>query len=281
MIEDAGVFRTPKEYLYWFECIIASRRLGEEKKRALLHTGPYKLLYEEVFPTASLLKHKCKAWRFSRFRNVVGSQPYGVEVQDNQLKYLEITCTDFDDGERFRMLRLLECGHVDAAGVVQRDAKGTPVAIDDDMRCADDVVAERADLIAKAILKKSKKAYHQQTGLIVYFDDFSIMLRDRDLGKLIDVVESTRAAWNPAFESVFLVGPRAEVLIEASRVERIVRPDLLPCQSAAVASIARAISRSTPRWATPYLSASRRLLLPSVFCSTFRSTTGGTIWESY
>ena len=208
------VFRTPGEYLSWFDELIAPR-VGEDKKKALLHIGLFKLIYEEIFPTASLLKHKRLVWKDSKFRNIVGSQPYDVEIESNALKYLEVTCTDFDDSERFRMLNLIEKGHVNPAGVILRDHKGRPVDIDEDARCTDDVIKERTDLIVKAIKRKSEKEYPNRTGLIVYFDDFSVMLRERDLHRLRDALELTRPVWQPSFESVFLVGPRAEVLIES------------------------------------------------------------------
>jgi len=216
MKANIEAFRTPGEYLSWFNELIAPR-IGEDKKRALLHVGLFKLIYEEIFPTASLLKHKRLAWKDSKFRNIVGSQPYDVEIENNALKYLEVTCTDFDDSERFRMQNLIERGHVNPSGVILRDRKGRPVDIDEDARRTDDVIEERIDLIVKAIKKKSEKEYSYRTGLIVYFDDFSIMLREPDLLRLRDALELTKPIWQPSFESVFLVGPRAEVLIEMSR----------------------------------------------------------------
>ena len=58
MKAQVEVFRTPEEYLSWFDGLIASLRVGGDKKKALLHLGPFKFIYEEIFPTASLVKHK-------------------------------------------------------------------------------------------------------------------------------------------------------------------------------------------------------------------------------
>jgi len=212
------VFRTPAEYLDWFDSLVGTaKRVGEDKENALLHKGPYKVLFEEIFPTASLLRRKSQEWTNSRFRNVLGNQTYDVEVQNNLLNYIEITCTDFDDGERFRMLKLLNMGYVSAAGTVLRDDKDRPVDIVEDARCTDEVVDERLNLIVKAINKKAEKKYPDKTGLLVYFDDFSVILRDCDLVRLKNALKETRSKWASVFEAVFLVGPRGEVLIEDKR----------------------------------------------------------------
>ena len=212
------VFMTPDEYLNWFDALVGTaKRVGEDKKNALLHKGPYKVLHEEIFPTASLLRRKSQEWKSSRFRNILGNQRYDVKVQNNPLNYIEITCTDFDDGERFRMLKFLDMGHVSAAGTVLRDDKYRPLDINEDARCTDEVVDERLNLIVKAINKKAKKKYPDKTGLLVYFDDFSTILRDCDIVRLRDVLKETRSEWTAVFEAVFLVGPRGEVLIEDKR----------------------------------------------------------------
>ena len=218
MKKQMQVFRTPDEYLNWFDSLVGTaKRVGEDKRNALLHKGPYKVFYEEIFPTASLLCRKSQEWKSSRFRNIFGNQKYDVEVQNNPLNYIEITCTDFDDGERFRMLKFLDMGHVSAAGTVLRDDKYRPLDIDEDARCTDEVVDERLNLIVKAINKKVKKEYPDKTGLLVYFDDFSTILRDCDIVRLRDALKETRSKWTAVFEAVFLVGPRGEVLIEDKR----------------------------------------------------------------
>lgn len=218
MNKQMQVFRTPDEYLDWFDFLVGTaKRVGEDKKNALLHKGPYKVLHEEIFPTASLLRRKSQEWKSSMFRNILGNQRYDVEVQNNPLNYIEITCTDFDDGERFRMLKFLDMGHVSVAGTVLRDDKYRPLDINEDARCTDEVVDERLNLIVKAINKKAEKKYPDKTGLLVYFDDFSIILRDCDIVRLRDALKETRSKWTAVFEAVFLVGPRGEVLIEDKR----------------------------------------------------------------
>ena len=65
-------FRTPQEYLRWFDLILEHLQNHADETKALLHRKPYKKVYEEIFPIATLLKSKVNEWSEYKFRNVIG-----------------------------------------------------------------------------------------------------------------------------------------------------------------------------------------------------------------
>ena len=217
---ELSVFRSPIDYVSWFDGLLSRIHADpSQKEKALTHEGRFKIIYEELFPLARLLKLKARDWARSRFKSVIGSQSYDVEVQDHPLRFLEIVSTVYDDAERFRMLKFIQEKSVDALGRILRDDEGKPIAIDDEggMRLHADLVRERLLLIEAAIKRKSSKSYAARTGLVVYFDDSSIEISPGDWSRFSSLVESMRAFWQPVFDSVHLIGPKGEISIELQK----------------------------------------------------------------
>lgn len=202
--EEIETFRKPIEYLQWFESHLdTTGRDRRNREDALLHKGIFKQFYEELFPLYSLLRHKCQEWKESRFRNVIGSQPYDVEIENNYMAYLEIATTDFDYGEWLRMCEFLANGHVSS--------------IQDEARPHEEIVRETMESISIRIKSKSEKDYPDNIGLIVNYNDFSIMYNQEDVIELRSAVDVLKPKWKGTFDSVFLVGPRGDTIIEVKR----------------------------------------------------------------
>ncbi len=216
--EEIETFRKPIEYIQWFgshlDTIGRDRRNMED---ALLHRGIFKQFYEELFPLYHLLRHKCQEWKESRFRNVIGSQQYDVEIENNCLAYLEIATTDFDDGERFRMNKFLANGHVSSTAEVARDDNNKPISIQNVARPHEEIVWETMESISKRIESKSEKDYPDNIGLIVYYNDSSIMYNQEDVNELRSAVNVLKPKWKGTFDSVFLVGTGGDTIIEVKR----------------------------------------------------------------
>lgn len=218
---ELSVFRYPIDYVRWFDGLLFRIHADpSQKEKALTHVGRFKVIYEELFPLARLLRLKAGDWARSRFKSVIGSQSYDVEVQDHALRYLEVVSTVYDDAERFRMLKFIREKSVDALGRVMRDDEGKPIAIGDEggMRLHADLVHERLLLIEAVIKKKSSKSYAERTGLVVYFDDSSIEIDRGDWIRFTSLVESLRASWQPVFDSLYLVGPKGEICVEFHKI---------------------------------------------------------------
>lgn len=216
-LDSVEVFRRPAEYLLWFQALVERTKGNrEEHVAALAHKGLFKVLYEEIFPLASLLRVKSEAWREAEFRNVLGNQAYDVEIRNHALNFIEIVTTDFDDGQRFRMMQMIERGSVDAIGPIHRDARGRPVGITGEgaMRLRDDVVRERLDLACDRLSKKATRDYPKGTALLIYIDDFSVAIDPDDRVKFSQLLRSTRDVWASTFQCAFIVGPKSELFCE-------------------------------------------------------------------
>ncbi|MCP4607236.1 MAG: hypothetical protein GY845_00785 [Planctomycetes bacterium] len=213
--EEISIFRGPSEFIQWFQSHLETTgRDRAYREAALQHKGIFKKFYEELFPLYSLLKHKKHDWSNSRFRNVIGNHSYDVEIENNRLSYLEIGTTDFDYVELLRMREFLDNGYVSLIGKPERDERNRPIAIQDEMRPHEEIVRERMDSISALIKAKSEKNYPDTTGLIVYYDDFSIMFNEDDNELLRSDVDRLRAKWKCTFDAIYLVGPRGDILIE-------------------------------------------------------------------
>jgi len=215
---EISIFRNPSEYIHWFEsCLETTGRDRGSRADALQHKGIFKVIYEELFPLYSLLKHKEREWSDSRFRNVLGNQCYDVEIENHRMPYIEIGTTAFDRVELIRMRQFLDEGYVNAVGRPEKVHRNRPIRIRDEARFHEDMLRERIDSISALIETKSAKDYPEGTGLLVYHDDFSILLDEGDNRSLRLAVDGLKAKWKCTFQSVYLVGPRDDILIEATR----------------------------------------------------------------
>lgn len=210
---DLSTFRSPAEYLAWFETV--QTLINEDpknKEAALLHQGDYKYFYEEIFPLTCLLRAQKQEWPTARFRHVKGSQNFDVETEDLPLHYLEIVITNFDDAERFRMQRLLANKHVDALNPIERDQCDRPSGIKNEgnMRDHKVIVQEELDKIRTRILAKSGKTYPDATGLLVYYNDYKCYPKESDRPAFEVVIDELQPRWSATFDALFIVGAKGE-----------------------------------------------------------------------
>jgi hypothetical protein len=192
------------------------------KQEALLHVGQFKKLYEEIFPLQSLLRCKSPEWATAEFRNVLGDQSFDVEVKHLPLQFLEIACTTYDDGERWRMIELSRKGSVSALAKIVRDDRGRPTGLDigtdeqlgTDMRCRDDVVTDLLPRIRERIMKKVAKPYPPGTGLLVFVDDAPSIIDENGSSRIAALLSELAPRWEPTFEHIFIVGSSGRLCIE-------------------------------------------------------------------
>lgn len=217
--KEVETFRLPSAYLEWFEGLLLRIREDPDlKEPARRHEGFFKNFYEEMFPLRSLLKVKGDKWKLSEFKNVFGSQAYDVEIRNNELKYLEVVITDFDDGELFRLKHLSERKSVDAIAPIIRNARGRPVGFENEggTRLRSQLVDEVLTTVGYRLRRKVEISYPKRTGLVIYIDDYKFDFDPDNQPGFSSLLNSTKGDWKRVFETVFVVGPRAESWIEMS-----------------------------------------------------------------
>jgi hypothetical protein len=215
-------FRHPSEYIRWFDLVVQHVIDEADETEVLLQQGIYKQIHQEIFPLATLLKAKSSDWSQSKFRNVIGPQPFDVEIQtsDCPLAYFEIACTIFDDGELYRMKEFLDKRVVSLTASLIRDGKemksgGHQVTeISALPRNRNHAIQEIVEKVKDQIIKKSKKDYPEQTGLIIYYDDCSHYFRGNDYDQIRSVCKETDSIWRNNFDALFAVGITNSELIE-------------------------------------------------------------------
>jgi len=217
---DLTIARTPSEYLAWFNPVLEQvNNARDNREAALLHEDDYKFFYEELFPLRSLLILKQNEWAEATFQPIHGDQNHDVKVDGLTLEFLEITITNFDGDERFRMQEYIENGSVDALNAVQRDERNRPIAIrnEGEMRDHHELVDEELKKIQERILNKSAKPYPDHTGLVVYYDDYKCAPKASDCKHFEALIDELQPTWSQTFDAIFIVGAKGEHTFERTQ----------------------------------------------------------------
>jgi len=223
-IEEICSSRTPTQFLEWFE-----DKLREIKEtdvindQVILREGIAKFLYEEVFPLYRLLQNKKDAWRDLKFKNVYGDQPFDVEIigsKKNEFpSFLEITIAEkYED--HLRMRYFTEHGHVCMTGPVEYTGTkktGLNISVPSEMGDLAEINRGKKDLIRNRIAQKTSKAYPENTGLLVYFDDGVAFSRYKDKAIMDGFLDELDVGWTDKFSALYLVGASGNQIWERYR----------------------------------------------------------------
>ncbi|WPJ96579.1 hypothetical protein SH580_02535 [Coraliomargarita algicola] len=214
---DLTTARTPSEYIAWFSPILEQISEREDNREAaLLHENEYKFFYEELFPLYCLLKLKEQDWSEARFQPIKGNQSYDVKVEGLPIEFLEITTTNFDGDERFRMQQLMTEGSVDALNPICHDERGRPVGIQNEgeMRDHQQLIVEETQKIHERITRKNSRTYPSKTALLVYYNDYKCYPSETDRSAFEALVNELHPQWSENFTALFLVGAKGEQTFE-------------------------------------------------------------------
>jgi len=222
--EEISQPRTAEEFICWFEkklSITNERR--ELRRQNLLHEGVAKIFYEELFPLYRLLQNKAGDWEREKFMPVIGNQNYDVEVQTNRKdvpRYIEITTTDMDEEEKFRMQYFLEHGHVVLTGKVsiRKDKKtGKKINVENEARNHSEGTHEIKDRIKELITKKlSVTKRPDNTALLVYYVDYIYLRYDDGASKneVDTFIDSINIPWQNQYSMLYVVGASGKSFFE-------------------------------------------------------------------
>jgi len=212
-LQEIELFRTPPEFITWFDEYLEKTRLDQRyKKEILLHEGIAKVVYEEVFPLYRFLQVFGGVWSDLRFRNVIGNQNYDVEIQGGAplpFRFLEISVADMNHEENLRMQYFLEHGSVPAIGQVTftgNKRKGMNIEVSNDARQHTEVNNEKKVGIRTSIEQKSSMNYPAETALLIYFDDYVAFSDDGDNQDTLEFIDDLEAEWESVFSKIYFVG---------------------------------------------------------------------------
>jgi hypothetical protein len=227
-IEEICRPRTPAQFLEWFE-----NKLREIQKtdgindQVILREGIGKFFYEEVFPLFRLLQNKKDAWRNLKFKNVYGDQPFDVEIFGSKEcefpSFLEITMADQKYEDYLRMRYFTEHGDVCMTGVVTYTGTkktGLNVSVANEAGDLTEMNQEKKDLIRIRISEKTSKAYPDNTGLLVYFDDYVAFSRCKDKAVMDEFLDELDVGWTDKFSALYLVGASGNQIWERYRSQQ-------------------------------------------------------------
>jgi hypothetical protein len=79
---------------------------------------------------------------------------------------------------------------------------------------------EKKDLIRNAIARKTSKAYPENTGLLVYFDDYVAFSMHKDKAVMDRFLDELDVDWTDKFSALYLVSASGNQIWERYRSEQ-------------------------------------------------------------
>ncbi|MDD5772768.1 MAG: hypothetical protein PHX78_04790 [bacterium] len=223
-------FRTIPEFNQWIESklVLLKKYYKKIRKQELLREGISKQFWEEVYPLYRLLKKQTLLGGNFKVKNIIGSQPYDVEI-----KYLDcnkhiinkLEFTEAKDGRdsSLRMEKFVETGSVSLTGEIKFSGTkklGRKIYISDD--CADkkDSLDRKLSLIRACISNKKGKKYSSDTALAIVIDDYLPPRYDNnnDLDYVNNFLQNDSIFENTGFAALFFVGLSGGLFFEKHKM---------------------------------------------------------------
>ena len=212
-LDDIQRFRSPVDFVSWFSQKLDKINSGENvREQILLRRGIAKLVFEEVYPLYRLLQIRGSQWNQIHFRNVDGNQNFDVETTSELQavpRFIEITVADNNYEEHLRMRYFADHGGVSTIGKVSHEGTrrtGLKVYVGMEARLHAKINREKELLIKEAVDQKSSKNYANDTGLMIYFDDYVAFNDPEDAELMSNFIVSLGDDWMETFSHLFVVG---------------------------------------------------------------------------
>jgi hypothetical protein len=225
-VVEIETWRSPQTFLNWFDGLLSTIHAvddAELRRQLLLHRGLAKKIYEEVFPLYRLVQYKQHQWSSVSVRNILGNQPFDVEIDKRGKPVTEIPnrleITYAVEPDYFnRMQYMVQHGHTNMTGnvssVVQRGQK--MIQVENAFKLIEDTVNEVSTLVQHRINKKNSKGYAPGIGLIIYVEDFGTFQHStKDWIKLEAVVNSNLIRLREFFQVTYLIRSSDGKMIES------------------------------------------------------------------
>jgi len=211
--EDFNEERTVKALVQWFEDRLAAIKACPAAERpALLHRGPFKRFYEEMFPFVHFARHLYQDRDdVTCFLNSTSSsdRDYDAVIRDcsstpSTVTYVQLTTTTFDRDESRRMEYFLKHGWVPAWGQINEKGEVDLEIIE--LIDRNEKLTQTFGAIERAASRKARFSHGLDYVLVVSFDDFMWFGTDDDRAALRSFVCERLAAWRLNVAVLYVVG---------------------------------------------------------------------------
>lgn len=216
-LEDFDEQRTAKALVQWFEGRLAAINNHPAAKRpALLHQGPFKRFYEEMYPFALFVRHlyEDRDDVLCSLNSITSSdRDYDAVIRDCSsapptVTHVQLTTTTFDHDEPRRLQYFLKYGWVPAWGQINEMGE-----VDFEFVSQQEKLAQTFGAIERAARRKSGFSYGPDHVLVVSFDDFMWFGTDDDRAALRSFVSERLAAWHLNVAALYIVGISGRTLL--------------------------------------------------------------------
>jgi len=227
--EDIEIPRTASCIREWVDFKIkAIGKIDGGKNAVTFRKGLTKELIEEAMPLAIFCNHYFNNSRCVIVQHCIGNQNYDAKIRDKRLrktplKYIEITQAHEGENSYLRMLHLKSKGFVNNLGsVTKKGTKKTGITVEVDSDAVEHSIVVHNELqrIHDAALKKSKKEYLPNTGLVIICDDFIAFSKQEDIDMLKNYMYENILGHLLNFRMVFIIGWMSGIYLKFDQNER-------------------------------------------------------------
>jgi len=200
---ELGARRSAKGLLSWVDtCLSTINACPRSKRAALLHEGPFKMFYEEMYPFALFVRH-LYAGREDVFCSLNSAHAPDVDYDaliqggsdSSSTTFVQLTTTAFDRDESRRMRHFLKWGRVSAFGKVRAAGE-----VENEFVAHDELLNHAFMAIERQVDRKSRFSYGPNYVLVVSFDDWLWFGTSSDVAALTNFItgQLTRQRLNVA-----------------------------------------------------------------------------------
>ena len=221
--EELETPRVASEVRLWVEAKLEEIGSTKEGKHAVRFREEHtKELTEEALPLGIFCDHYFKGSELVTIQHLIGNQNYDATIDDKRpdktiLEYLEITQAHEGEDAHLRMLKLEDDGHVNSFGHVTKEGTkrtGITVEVENEAREHSVIINNELKRIYDVAVKKSKKEYPENTGIIIICDDYIAFRDSDDVAQLNTYIQDTVLPLLTNFKMVFVIGWSSKTYLE-------------------------------------------------------------------
>lgn len=215
--------RTAQQLNKWVEVMDSLLRgIGKRKRFEILERGIGKKFIKEVHPLKLFAQHYYKERDDVLFKPELKNLPFDAIILQGEEELYKVEITEAIDGRKWGLQKelLLEqgwapvTGKIDAGNTRKHKRKKGDIKATSAAKESYDIFKETLMLIDRALKKKARKKYSNNTLLILVFDDQIGFNPDKNQEELKKFVQEKIHSFEFNFHKIFLVGWSGKLFYE-------------------------------------------------------------------